>query len=75
MLVSQEGWKRRRIAKRLLTRTAMAMTGALRLWLDAVPPAEGSWTPTINISPARWGDQDSPTVAVDRQGAVGRFPV
>jgi hypothetical protein len=57
-----------RIVNRHLLRTATALVGALSMWLVIVPPAEASWTPTRSVSPAGWMGQDSPTVAVDRQG-------
>jgi hypothetical protein len=56
------------IGKRRLTRAATAVLGALSMWLVLVPPAEASWTPTDKVSPAGWMGQDSPKVAVDRQG-------
>ncbi len=57
-----------RFVNRHLLRTATALVGALSIWLVIVPPAEASWTPTRSVSPAGWMGQDSPTVAVDRQG-------
>src|SRR6266536_2365679 len=57
-----------RLVNRHLLRPATALVGALSIWLVIVPPAEASWTPTRSGSPAGWMGQDSPTVAVDRQG-------
>jgi hypothetical protein len=36
--------------------------------LVGVPAAHAAWTSTYNVSPTGWMGQDSPTVAVDRQG-------
>jgi hypothetical protein len=57
-----------RVGKRHLIRMATAVIGALSLWMVKAPAADASWTPTYNVSPAGWQGQDSPTVAVDRQG-------
>lgn len=57
--------------KRLLARAVAAtVTGALGIWLvSVVVPAEAAtWSSTYNVSATGWMGQDSPTVAVDRQG-------
>ena len=50
-------------------RRAIALGGALSLAVGvAVLPAEAAWTGPYGLSAAGWTGQDSPTVAVDRQG-------
>lgn len=57
-----------RVRRRHLMWTAAAVIGTLGMWLVMAPAAEASWAPTYDASPAGFQGQDSPTVAVDRQG-------
>jgi hypothetical protein len=51
--------------KRAVTAT---LVGALAIAVTVAAPAEATWTSTYNLSATGWQGQDSPTVAVDRQG-------
>jgi hypothetical protein len=56
------------IRRRHLLRAAVAVTGALSVWLMMMPDAEASWSSTYTLSQSGWWGKDSPSVAVDRQG-------
>jgi hypothetical protein len=58
------GWA----GKRRLLRPAVAVAGAVSVWLVMVPPAEASWTVVSAVSAAGWQGIDAPAVAADRHG-------
>src|SRR5437870_11984400 len=58
----------RSLKGRLRRAVTAALVGALTIAVAVAAPAEATWTSTYSLSATGWQGQDSPTVAVDRQG-------